>query len=199
MKDDANFDLGLLRVFVDGGTVYTLAVDRFAADRQGLLYLLSVVGPQGEVKSVRATLNAKVNARYEVEKMHVTNAEGRSGFFKECHTTDGAKYEVHHHALGYGQVHATFLLRDPGFIREPSDESLFAAFKNPRYTTPLLRAWTRPIADALHAKGLLQSLYCFRCRCLALAATNDDLDQAVTEGIQDGRLLFRDLNLVGAA
>jgi hypothetical protein len=200
MTKDEDFDLGSLQVRVGkppDPTVYNLAVDRLACDRTGLLYLLGVVGPQASVKSLRATLNAKVAATFTLEGLHCDDGAGKGGFAQGFRPQEGTKYLVHQHPLGYGQAHALFLSTDPGFLKESSDESLFAALKSPRFTTPLLRSWVGPIAKDLKAQGLLSPLWCFRCRCAVVTAKDEDLDACVTRGVKGGKLLFRELNLVG--
>ncbi len=200
MNDEA-FSLGLLRVRVGGGktsepTVYTLAVDRLAASRQGLLYLLGVVGPYGTVKSLRMALNAKVKSEYSLSNVPVTDGkeQKRAGGF---HTDDKQKFAVHVHPLGYGQVHALFLAIDPQFIRVISDEAVFAALKQTTFTTPILRSWVPALAKSLKDKGLLDPLWCFRCQCGIITAEDEHLDASVTDGVKSGSLLFNELNLVG--
>ncbi len=201
MTPEIDFDLGELRITISAAgkppEIIDLGVDRLAVDRHGLLYLLSVAGPMGAVKSLRATLNAKVSADYSLAKVHCTNGAGGSGFASRLHSEENRKYDVFHHTLGYGQIHALFLAKVPGFLKKTSDDCLFAALKQPCYTTPILRSWVPALATDLKTKGLLTPLFGFRCRCSSITATTEDLDAIVTQGIQDGRLRFRELNLVG--
>ncbi len=199
MNDD-DFDLATLQVRVGkppDPTVYSLVVDRLAVDGKGLLYLLGVAGPQGDIKSLRATLNAKVPATFTFDNLHCTDGTGKGGFARGFMLPEGGKFLCYHQPLDYGQAHALFVSTDPGFLRESSEASLFAALKSPRFTTPLLRSWVPALAADLKTGGFLSPLMGFRCRCAVVTATDADLDAAVTRGVKAGTLLFRELNLVG--
>ncbi len=199
-KDDEDFDFGQLTVRVGKDpkdqTVTRLAVDRLAADESGLIYLLSVVGAQGTVKGLRAALGKGVTATFAVTGVPVSNGH-RTGHAHKLRTDEGRKFLVHQHPLGYGQVHALFLSTDPGFMRVASEEAVFAELKRPEYTTPLLRSWAGDVRDDLYALKLLAPLFCFRCSCSRITATTEELDACVSKGIKSGKLLFRELNLVG--
>ncbi len=202
-ENDEDFELGELRLTVHAKsgdrTVTKFGVDRLAVDRLGLLYLLSVVGPQGSVKGLRAVLNAKVPADFELKRVHCTDGQDGSGFASRFHTKEGQKFAVRSHPLPFGQVHALFSTLEPGFLKVASDDALFAALKQPEYTTPILRSWVGALRATLIGRALLTPLFGFRCQCSLLTAKDTDLDAAVTLGIQSGTLLFRELNLVGEA
>ncbi len=201
MTNDHDFTFGTLRVLTGltsaTPTGYTLDVDRFAARSDGALHLLSVVGPQGTVKSLRATPNSKVPAKYELENLRCT-CQGRAGDARKFHKADDKqKFLVHQHNLDFGQVHCLFLAQTPGFLRVISDESLFNALKSTEYTTPILPSWVPAIRAGLVARNLIAHLYCFRCECAVLTAKDEDLDAIVSEGVRSGRMPFRELSLVG--
>ncbi len=206
MTGEPNLAFGTLRVRVGNApgragaaqTVYALAVDRLAVSEYGLLYLLSVVGPQATVKSLRATLHGKIPAAYQLENVLVTHGHGTRGKPESFRKADDKqKFLVHTHHLGFGQVHALFLAQAPGFLRVISDESLFVALKSTEYTTPLLRSWVPAIRKGLVARALIDHLFCFRCDCAVLKATDLDLDAIVTSGVQAGTMQFRELSVVG--
>lgn len=199
MNDD--FEFGTLRVTVGSSkseqTAYTLAIDRLACHENGLIYMLGVIGPAGTVKSLRATLNAKVQSDYAVDNVRITTGR-KSGWSRRFHTEEKQKFEMQVHHLGYGQVHALFMAIDPGFMRVISDEAIFQTLKQPTYTTPLLRSWVPQIASDLDQMGLITRLYCFRCQCAVVTAKDEDLDKVVSEGVKNESLKFKELKLVEA-
>ncbi len=191
-----DFEMGRLTVTVgkasDIPSVYTLEVDRLAARKDGEMYLLSVVGPAGAVKGLRACMNANVTVELALDGLHVEDDSGRGGRANAVRREAEKGYALSLVQLGHGHYHALFTSRQPGFLRTVDDESLFAALTEPVFTTPILRAWVGPIAAQLKDAGLLVPLYGFRCRCALLTATTFDLDAIVSAGVQDGTLRFEE-------
>jgi hypothetical protein len=198
MSDEPDdLPMGKLRVLVgkrgSEPTQLDFAVSRMAAARNGTLYLLEVVGASQSINGLRACLNANVTADFAIEDVRASSGNGGSGNIRTFYREPDHGYACYATHLGHGHHHALFLSRVPGFLPVVSDESIYNELKKPHLTTPILRSWIGPIADALKAGQKLEPLYCFNCQCALITATTDDLDRIVSAGVKDESMPMREL------
>lgn len=198
-EGEADFTPGELTVVVgkDNPTQYRLLIDRLAIDKAGTCYLLGCVGDAGAIKSLRAALHpsAGVTAAFAVEGVRAENPAGNGGRVKGL-AREPSGYTLDLAALGHRRHHALFRSRAPGFLAVADDETLWGVLRRPAFTTPLLRHWVGPIADALRGGDLLRPLYGFRARSALLSAATADLDAIVTAGVVAGTLTFREFDVI---
>ncbi len=98
------------------------------------------------------------------------------------------KYRVEWVKLDPTAAHAFVIARSPGLLLNTSEEAVWQALNDPRFTTPLLRSWTPWIASELRRLDLLQDAACYRCGVGLLVATTADLDKIVVSGVRSGNL-----------
>jgi len=103
-------------------------------------------------------------------------------------------YACYTQKLGYGLAQALFVTRKLGFMTVVTEESLWQELSSDRYTTPLLREWVPYIELRLRAEDLLLDAWAFNCRCGLLTANQVQLDQIVSEGLQQREILIPTTN-----
>jgi hypothetical protein len=164
--------------------------DRLAMSGRGELLLLSIVAPTQTVKQIRAILNGGAKAKIIAGGAKVKQPS--EGLYM-AHTpgnlspsADG--YLTYTHKLDYGQAHALFITKTPGFMRVVSDETIWQELTDTRFTTPVLRGWVNYIADKMRDKRILEEAHCFNCNCAYMSATTKDLDEIVSEGLKYGEI-----------
>lgn len=167
--------------------------DRLAVGGRGELLLVSIVAETQRVKQIRAILagGAKATIQAGGVKLRRPNDEpwratqpGR--LFP---TPDG--YLCQTHKLGFGQAHAMFLTRMPGFMKVVTPESLWQELNGTRFTTPILKQWMPYLEERLRADEHLDEAHVFNCLCGVLAATTKTLDAIVSQGLADHKLVIR--------
>ncbi len=70
------------------------------------------------------------------------------------------------------------------------EASVWRERRSERFTTPLLRGWSRYIIDELKDRELLMRLEGFGCDAGLLAADNDELDEIVTDGLKFQKIVI---------
>lgn len=97
-------------------------------------------------------------------------------------------YKVHRARLDANTWHVLAVAKDESLVVAATDEAVWQEFRSPRFTTPLLRRWVPWLRKKLEAERKL--VYPRQCGCnvALLLATNEDLDQAVSEGVRSGTL-----------
>jgi hypothetical protein len=166
--------------------------DRLAISGRGELLLVSLVAPTQNVKQIRAILNGGAKATVMAGGVKV-NQPSRDEWYahapgKLTPSADG--YQTFTHKLGYGQAHALFITRSPGFIKVVTSESLWQELNHVRFTTPLLKEWMPYIGQALRDEGLLEEAHAFNCSSGVLSANTRQLDEIVSSGLRDGHIVI---------
>ena len=163
-----------------------------ATSGRGELLLLSVVAETQKIKQVRAIMCGGAKAVANASGVQTKKASDPDWYSNSpgriFPTADG--YQVYTHKLGYGQAHALFLTRMPGFMKVVTAESLWQELKSDRFTTPLLREWMPYIERELRAHERLEEAQTFGCNCGVLTATTQKLDEIIAEGLESGELLI---------
>lgn len=191
--DSVEFKLG--SVHVSGvQSAYSAQCDRIAVDAKSrcTLYFLSVVGSDSALKGIRAALaGTRTGLNIQCFGMDAVLPDlTRRDINRERFLLPDCKWKVHHQKLKYGLVHAAFVAKDPDFLLNVSEESLWQTLNDPRFTTPILRHWMPYIGRRLLEGGNLRFIYGHRCKCGLLNLTTDQLDAIVTRGVQSGVLGF---------
>ena len=83
-------------------------------------------------------------------------------------------------------MHALFTCRQQGFLPNDSDDVLWQALKQERFTTPLLCGWLPHVRKELELKSLLARCHTLDCTCRIVTATSGDLDAIVEFGLKLG-------------
>jgi hypothetical protein len=164
--------------------------DRLAISGRGELLLVSLVAPSQNIKQIRAILNGGAKAQVMAGGVKV-NQPGREAWYAHAPgrlTPSADGYQTLAHKIGYGQVHALFVTRTPGFMKVVTGETLWQELNDVRFTTPLLREWVPHIEKCLRDESLLEDAHVYNCTCGVLSASTRHLDTIVTEGLQSGAL-----------
>jgi hypothetical protein len=173
--------------------------DRIALTRARELLMISLVAPAQTVKGIRGILNT--NSRCTIsatgQKVKRESSSTANGEQPGRITRLGDTYRTETHKLPLGMAHAVFMTRSPGFLPSTAEEHVWQELMSHRYTTPLLRAWVPWIARTLKAQGLLLEAYCYNCNCGQLIATDQQLDQVVSDGLVSGSLLIESQRQAG--
>jgi hypothetical protein len=154
------------------------------AVHQNRLMLISLVAYSQDVKAFRAGLAAGLNVPMRLRDVTLTKDE--ETIAPNDVWPSGHGYRVDAHRLGYGMLHAIFTCRQPGFLLDDGDDSLWQELKQERFTTPLLRGWLPHVRKELEIKNLLQRCHTFDCNACVLTAMSADLDSIVESGLKDG-------------
>jgi hypothetical protein len=105
-------------------------------------------------------------------------------------SSDG--YFCYMHKLDYGQAHALFVTKSPGFMKIVNEEALWQELNNVRFTTPILRQWMPYIEQELRRMELLEEAHVFNCACGVLSAQTKHLDMIVSTGLKNGSITIPD-------
>jgi hypothetical protein len=165
--------------------------DRIALSGRGELLLLSVVTDIYNLKRMRAILCGGAKATIDASGIRVA----RSGDDYWRASTPGRilvateGYQCYSQKFNYGIVHALFLTRMPGFMKIVTLTSLWQELNHIRFTTPIIPEWMPHIEERLRANEYLKDAYCFNCKCGLLTAQTRQLDEIVSQGIQQ-RLIY---------
>lgn len=164
--------------------------DRLAISGRGELLLVSLVAPTQNIKQIRAILNGGAKAVCMAGGVKV-NQPSRESWYEHSPgrlMPSGDGYQTYVHKLGYGQAHALFITKSPGFMKVVTPESLWQELNDVRFTTPLLRDWIPYIAEQLQEDGLLEEANIFNCNCGVLSASTKHLDEIVSRGLREGKI-----------
>ena len=166
--------------------------DRLALDGYGRLLFASVLADAGIIKGIRALVNTDKRADIQASGIRIKQA-GQDDYALKRPGTIGRMetgYVTEIHRLPYGQAHAFILSRHPGFLAALTDEHLWGVLTQPHHTTPILREWVPWLRRELIDRGKLKEAYCHRCECAVLEAATGDIDEAVSDGLKDGKLVI---------
>lgn len=152
-----------------------------------IIQLVSFAGPATSVKAMTAALRSKRSRQFDV-RVHDVDQLGSYMIMR----ADPEGYNVYHHRLSRYDVQAMMISRRPGLLTTIDDESLWQVLKGDLYTTPLLRHWMPWIRRHLKDTNGLRPLPGFGCEPGLLTVSQEDLDNTVAHGIQQGRLTFED-------
>lgn len=164
--------------------------DRIALSGRGELLLVSLVAPTQNIKQVRSILNGGAKAVVMAGGVKV-NQPSREPWYAHSPgrlTPSADGYATYTHKIGYGQAHALFVTRSPGFMKVVTPEALWQELNTTRFTTPLLREWMPHIEAKLREEELLEEAHSFGCNCGILSAMTKDLDEIVSLGLKQGHL-----------
>jgi hypothetical protein len=168
------------------------AFDRIATSGRGELMLVSLVAPTQNIKQIRAILNGGAKAVCMAGGVKVKRPSDEEWYSHQpgrlTPAADG--YATYTHKLGYGQAHALFVARTPGFLKVVTPETLWQQLNDTRFTTPLLREWMPYIERSLREEDLLEEAHVYHCNCGILSAQTRHLDEIVTRGIRDRHILI---------
>jgi hypothetical protein len=165
--------------------------DRLAASGRGELLLLSFVAATQSIKQIRAVLcNPKSKVVVNASGAKI-NQPSRAAYYahqpgKMTPSSDG--YFCFTHKLDYGQAHALFMTKSPGFMPVVNEESLWQELNDVRFTTPILRQWMPYIEQELRKQELLEEAHVFNCACGVLSAQTKHLDVIVSDGLSSGAI-----------
>ncbi len=176
-----------------GKDIATPAVvyNKLAVGNRSELFLVSLVAESQRVKQIRAILcgGAKASVKAaggKIKRASDTNDWAARNPGNLYPTPEG--YTLLTHKLDYGQVHALFLSRAPGFMRVVSTESLWQVLNDPRFTTPILRVWMPYIESCLRHQDILEEAHTFNCTAGILSLTTAQLDDIVSRGLKTGEI-----------
>jgi hypothetical protein len=100
-------------------------------------------------------------------------------------------WSVSDHRIGFGSIHALFTCRHQGFLPNDSDDALWHALKQERFTTPLLRVWLPYVRKVLELKNLLARCHTLDCTCSIRTATSADPDSIIEFGLKNGLIAIQ--------
>ncbi|MHB8974290.1 MAG: hypothetical protein ACYC3X_29405 [Pirellulaceae bacterium] len=143
--------------------------------------VLSVAGPSSTLKAAQAALNCRAKIMFQADNIPGMYSHWR---MYRCNSP----YRVYRHRLSYGMWHMLAVASHDGLLTESSDESLWRALQRDSVTTPMLRSWVPFIKTELTRRNLLQPLRTFGCTAALLAASCEEIDSIVTDGIWRGEL-----------
>lgn len=152
-----------------------------------MLYL-SVAGSQTSIKALRAVLHLE-KATFSLN--FTTPTEDRANdpfrqFFSFHRGTHG--FAVHAHNLGCSTWHLVALSLMPGFMPVVDEETLWQQLNGPKFTTPVLRAWTPWLGQELVKSKGVRKATSWGCRCGFITADTGELDRLVARGLKGGEL-----------
>lgn len=174
--------------FIGDNIHYRITADRVACNKEDELFLLSGICPGTTVKGIRACLNSNRKVRLSALNM-ILRRPGESSYRKpDTLNVRAGGYSCCARPLGFGQFHAAFISRTPGFMTNASDEAVWQEVNMPRFTTPVLKEWMPYVRRILEENKLLTSLYGFQCNTARMKAKTKDLDEIIVRGIRNGVL-----------
>lgn len=146
-----------------------------------LLYL-SCAAPQASVKAMRAVLySPKMTFDLQCEWDGLqTGGIGQGNTFER----DSHGYDVFTHNMGYNTFHMVAISRRPGFMTTLDDEAVWQQLCDSRYTTPILREWSKYIRDRMVKKEWIVEARGYGCACALMVASDENLDEIVQQGLQ---------------
>ena len=157
---------------------------------QNRLPFISLVAFSQDVKAIRAALAAGLTSPMQLRDVRLIKDEESVVPSNVWPLPQG--YRIDTHRLGCGSIHALFIGRQQGFLRNDSDDALWEELKHERFTTPLLRAWLPYIRRELEIKNVLSRCYTLDCTCCVLNATSTDLDSIVESGLKNGLISIQE-------
>lgn len=149
------------------------------------LMLLSVAGSSSTIKAVSTALNCRAKIEFRPEDI-----PGIPYHYKLYRTN--SPYRIYRHRMSYGTWHLLAMASQPGLLTQTGEESLWRALQSHTYTTPMLRSWVPWIRSQLLVRDLLRPLRCFGCSASLLTATDVELDDIVSLGVQITSLHLED-------
>lgn len=164
--------------------------DRLAFDSKRRIMLVSVIAEAQVIKAIRSILNGGARATIQAKGVQVgipVKGAGTNRLDHDMHKVDEG-YECHTQKLRYGQVHAMFIARSPGFMRVIGEESLWQELMSTRYTTPMIREWLPFVTKQLMDQNILKFCPSFNAKCGELVATVEQLDRIVSSGLSTGAI-----------
>lgn len=166
--------------------------NKLAISGRGQLLFVSLITDTHRVKQIRAILTTGAKSSINASGIKV-NRPGRESWYAH---SPGKLYPAEEgytcltHKLGYGMAHAMYFARMPGFMRVVTPSSLWKELKTTRFTTPILKDWMPHIEGQLRSLDLLEDAHGFNCQCGILSASTQDLDEIVTEGLQQRLIMI---------
>jgi hypothetical protein len=164
--------------------------DRLAVSGRGELLLMSVVAETQTIKQIRAVLHGGAKVKITAGGVRIKQPSATPYHARQpgnlWPSADG--YVTLIHKLDYGQAHALFITKAPGFIKVVTDETIWQELTDTRFTTPILREWVPYIAREMRAREILEEAHCFHCNCGYMSATTQSLDEIVSEGLKAGEI-----------
>lgn len=152
-----------------------------------------MAGPATAVKALRAVLNhGKVG--FELRCASYIHPFGAMDRFRR--DTNG--YRSYSQALGLNSWHMVLVTKRPGFLASVDEETIWRELCSPRFTTPILRAWTPYLLERLKEgywsrrtgrgnAGIIEA-DAWGCSPGILVADDAKLDKFVTEGLKQGSI-----------
>lgn len=164
-------------------------VDRIAVDDDGYLLFVSMVADFGIIKGVRGALNTDTKVGMTIDDIEVARPSRPDLTRQFSHVNRrGLGYHGDIFKIGLNMAHAFFWSKDWGLLLGTSDDHLWAALRDVRFTTPLLREWVPYVKSQLLIKGMLKEAYCWNCECGVLDLLTPGLDNIVSEGVRSRAL-----------
>ncbi len=150
--DNPDYEFGSIQFAHPKGEYnHLLQYDRLAVGPHGDMLFASVIGDHGLIKAVRACLGT--NGTPPVIMATGGRVKRPRGVEKNPGKLAPSpdKYRVEWVKLDPMAAHAFVIARSPGLLLNTSEEAVWQALNDPRFTTPLLRSWTPWIASELRA------------------------------------------------
>lgn len=146
------------------------------------MLIAGVVGPATSLKAIHAALASKSQVALNPDIPHGPNSYGL--------TYDSTGYERYIGKVAQHTWQMFLVSRVPGFMPVMNKAALWRRLISEQFTTPLLKAWLPWIEQELIRRELLVPLSCFNCACGLLSATNDDLDEVISDGLKGKELVI---------
>lgn len=160
--------------------------DRLALDTQDQLMAASLTGPHTAVVAFAAafTANNMKASRLDLRDVPLENTRHCT---RQAVRFEGG-YRIKRHRLAYSVWQVFAVARCERLLLSLSNDALYERLKQSDYTTPILPEWTAYVAAQLMERGSLIALPGFGLSPGWLSASDADLDEVVSAGLQSGAL-----------
>ena len=164
--------------------------------KDGTIGYMSIIAHGKTIKQIGSIMNSN-----RIVEIRVEDSEGGTARFRTSLDTDfiiptyGLKrselgYERYAYAIGYDKFHAAFVSKAVGFVSNVSEDGFWEEFKKPRWKTPMLRRWMRPVLREMEDREYIKLHHSFNVWCAEISATPEQLDDVVKHLVEIGKLDF---------
>jgi hypothetical protein len=144
------------------------------------IQVLSIMGAESAVKAFAAVLQGDGHAAFRIQ------AEGVHPYQDFCKDKEG--YSVYRSRASLNHWHFLCFCKREGLLTSMDEASVWRELR--RFTTPLLRSWMPYVVQQLKDRDLLSRLDGFGCDAGLLTADSDALDDIVTEGLANRKIVI---------
>jgi hypothetical protein len=155
------------------------------------IYALSVAGHERTIQALSAGLSKGGRVSLVFERKEWLKVEPTCGYQNNYHRFPASGgFTLHKEHLGYDTWHLMAVSKEPRFLFDPCDESLWRVLHGDRFSTPLLRSWVPQLRKAMLDAGLLKRCGGLGWESYMLLATSESLDRTVIAGLKTGALVI---------